>query len=90
MSSFGQIQFKLVKKMLRKCALGHEIKQGQHLQSIYYNGLTAQLPKGPHGKSRNFSIEIGHIKQMVHQFQIEDCARQHLPQLGKIKARATT
>ncbi|MEE8584837.1 MAG: hypothetical protein V3T83_08300 [Acidobacteriota bacterium] len=90
MASTGQIQFKLVKKMLENCAKGYSMNPQTHRIWVYYDGREASLPKGPHGKRRNRSIEIGHIRHMVHHFQIEECASQHLPQLGKIKPKAAT
>jgi len=81
MTSTGQIPFKSVLKMLKKCADGFQLKPKKHLNWISYDGNTATLPMGPHGVRTNFSIEIGHVRNMVRKFGISNCAKKILPQL---------
>lgn len=81
MVSTGQVPFKSIRKMLDECAPGHKIKVKKHKTWVYFGKKKAFLPKGPHGAKRSYSLEIGHIRNMVRQFEIEKCAKEQLPQL---------
>lgn len=81
MSCFGVVRLKQVLAMLEDCAPGFAIKQRPHNYCVTYRGRSfPRLPRGAHG-SKNPEIETGHIKQMARQLGIEQCAKDHLPQL---------
>jgi len=69
--------------MLEDCAPGHTVVARVHNYVVHYNGRSfPRLPLGAHGKRDNPSIEMGHVKQMVRQLELEtDCVKSHLPQL---------
>jgi len=76
----GQVKFKKIKKMLRKCAEGHAIEEKKHTMWVRYRGKKFHLPQGQHGKKTE--IEMGHIRGLVSQLGIDPgCAEQYLPQL---------
>jgi hypothetical protein len=83
MSSFGQVALKDIWKMLDDCAPGHTRKAREHNHLIQFAGRAfPSLPLGKHGKRENPRIEVGHVKQMVRQLEIDqDCVKGHLPQL---------
>lgn len=70
-----QVAFKKVKKILKKCASGYELKQYPHYIAVLYQRKTAYLPKGGHGRQGNHQIEVGHIRKMARTLDIEDCAK---------------
>lgn len=72
--------------MLDHCAPGHTRKAREHNYAIYYQRRSyPTLPLGKHGKRENPAIEVGHIRQMVRQLELDiDCVKKMLPQL-KIK-----
>lgn len=84
MTSRGEIPLKRVWEMLERCAPGHTVVTRVHYHLIRYRERSyPALPLGKHGKRENPPIEIGHIRKMVRQLEIDpDCARQALPQLG--------
>jgi hypothetical protein len=72
MSSFGQVEDRLVWDMLNACAPGHTIKEYTHTYCVMYNGKTyPRLPK-------KRQIDVGHIKKMCRHPGILDCAKKHL------------
>ena len=82
MATRGQVSFKRVLKMLRKCAPEHEMEDKTHLRWIRYRGKCVRISRGPHGAGDNYEIKIGQAKGIVTQLEIDsDCARKHLPQL---------
>ena len=83
MVGHGQIRLKKVWRMLSKCAPGYDRKQHTHNWRVTYQGKTYyRLPLGAHGRRTNAEIELGHVKNMVRFFGIEDCAKSALPQLS--------
>ena len=78
----GTIPLKKIWKMLDNCAPGWKKKKKIHNWSVLYNGRTyPRLPLGEHGTRPTPPIEIGHVRQMVRFFEIEDCARGKIPAL---------
>ena len=69
--------------MLDKCAPGHTVKSREHNFVVYYLDRSfPSLPRGRHGKRDNPSIQIGHVKQLVKQLELDlECVKQLLPQL---------
>lgn len=84
MATTGLIPLKKVWAMLEKCAPGFTAEPREHNFLVTFNGHSfPSLPRGPHGKRENPSIEKGHIRQMIRQLKIDNfCAKKHLPQLG--------
>ena len=82
MVSSGTIKWKSIKKMLKDCAPGHKIAEGDHYYRITYKDRTYRsFPKGTHGKS-NPEIERGHVRKLVRFLKIKyDCAKKALPAL---------
>lgn len=79
----GTIPLKKIWKMLDNCAPGWAKKKNQHNWSVLYNGRTyPRVPLGEHGARHNPSIQIGHVRQMVRFFEIEDCARKQIQALN--------
>lgn len=68
--------------MLDRCAPGHTRKAREHNYAVYYEGRSyPTLPLGKHGKRENPSIEVGHVRQLIRQLQLElDCVKRVLPQ----------
>ncbi len=61
--------------MLDDCAPGYTKKEREHNWCVTYNKVPfPRLPRGPHGRRENPEVQIGHLRQMVRLFQIEDCA----------------
>lgn len=82
MTSKGQIAFKAILKMLEECAPGFTIESKTHNFVVRFNRLTyPRLPRGPHGKRKDFPIQIGHIRNLVRTFEIQECAERVLEQL---------
>jgi len=73
-----QVVFKRVVEILKKCACGYELKQHSHHLAVLYQGKTAYLPKGGHGRTGNHQIEIGHVRKMARTLGIVDCARAYV------------
>lgn len=87
MGSRGQIRLKNIWKMLRKCAEGFERAEKTHHHEVRFGDRAYGLPKGKHGSKNLAEIEIGHVRHLIRVLEIdEDCARTHLPQLGKKKS----
>lgn len=82
MTSFGLVKFKLIERMLRRCAEGFTIEAKKHRYWVRWKGRTYRaLPQGQHGKKTE--IEIGHIRAMVRHLQIDlDCAKREIPALA--------
>jgi hypothetical protein len=74
----GQIPWKAVRKMLDVCEDGWRYEDKVHKRWLYYRGRRAFLPLGKHGHRRNPEIEVGHIRGLVRQLGIDDCAKQEL------------
>ena len=83
MISFGQAPLREIWAMLDQCAPGHTRKARVHNYCIYYRDRSfPRLPLGEHGKRTNPAIELGHVRQMVRQLQLDpDCVQRSLPQL---------
>lgn len=72
MSSFGQVPFDKVLKMLGACANGFSLREYLHSYCIRFNGKTyPSLPK------KN-QIDRGHVKKMARHLGIMDCAASFL------------
>ncbi len=84
MSSFTIVRFKDIRRMLGECAPGAGIEKKKHRHWVRYGGKTYRgLPLGRHGKRENPEIEIGHVRQLIRYFGIdEDGARQAIPALS--------
>lgn len=69
--------------MLDNCAPGHTRKAREHNYVVNYGQRSfPSLPLGKHGKRENPSIQVGHVRHMVRQLQIDvDCVKRLLPQL---------
>jgi len=81
MSSFGTITLKKIWKMLKECAPGYTKEERDHNWLVRYDGKSFHnLPKGPHKRAKA-EIEIGHVRQLVRLFEIEDCASTEIPAL---------
>lgn len=79
MASRGQVRWKDISRMLDVCAAGWTCEIKTHRRWVYYGGLKFTLPLGKHGKGRaNAEIEIGHVRALVRQFDILDCAKSKL------------
>lgn len=65
-------------RMLEECAPGHVRRPSKHVWIVRYDGRTAVVPLGPHGRRVDPDIETGHIRSLVRAFGIESCARQIL------------
>lgn len=83
MSSSGMVSLQEIWEMLDHCAPGWAKKEREHNFAITYNGKTfPSLPRGKHGKrGGNTLIQIGHVKNMVRLFGIEECAATHIERL---------
>ncbi len=85
MASRGTVRSGLVWAMLDECAPGHTKRPTKHNMWIMYNGKTHhRFPLGGHGKRQGgnrYSVEFGHVRQLVRLFEIEECAKKHFNQL---------
>jgi integrase len=67
--------------------LGHSTSQmtshaSAHLSPAHLAGAADRsLPVGPHGKRHNPAIQVGHVKNMVKHFGIEECAKGQIERL---------
>ena len=70
--------------MLEQCARGARIEAKKHRNWVYYDSkIFRGLPLGRHGKRNNPEIEIGHVRQLIRYFEIDEaCARKAIPALG--------
>ncbi len=69
--------------MLDSCAAGYTRRQTNHHWVIRYQGkVYPGFPLGEHGKRTNVNIQIGHVRHVARLFEIDDCAKRHLPQLA--------
>ncbi len=60
--------------MLDDCAPGYTKKAREHNWLVTYGKVSyPSLPRGGHGRRENPSIQIGHVRNMVRQFGIQDC-----------------
>jgi len=82
LSSFGTVGLQQIWEMLDDCAPGYTRKARQHDWYIRW-GAKAYFgfPLGPHGRRKNPGIQVGHVKQLVRQFDIRECAARHFPDL---------
>jgi hypothetical protein len=83
MTSSGQVKRKALLKMLKHCAPEFRIQEGIHNDTVVWRDKEfAGLPRGTHGKRRQsgrVEIEIGHVRQLVSQLEIEpECAQKIL------------
>ncbi|MEO8602667.1 MAG: hypothetical protein ABI629_08830 [bacterium] len=87
MSSFGTVGLLDIWTMLEACAPKYSKKAREHNWLITWQERSYwSLPRGDHGTRTNPDIQLGHVRNMIRQLQInEECAQQHLPQLRKKK-----
>ena len=67
--------------MLDQCAPGWTMKEGDHYYRVMWKGRTyPALSKGDHNKKQGRGeVEVGHIRQMIKQLEIDmECAKKHL------------
>ena len=82
MTSKGTVRLAAIWKMLDRCAPGWKKKERPHNWVVLFAGRSyPRLPLGEHGARHNPSIQIGHVRNMVRFFGIEDCARGQIPAL---------
>lgn len=82
MSSSGTIPLKSIWSMLDHCAQGYTAQEGKHHWIVRFNGKTFRtLPLGPHGRRVNPPTQIGHVRNLVRFFEIEECAKRHIEAL---------
>jgi hypothetical protein len=82
MTSKGQIAFKAILKMLEECAPGFSMMPRTHNFVVTYRDRTYhRLPRGPHGKRKNFPVQMGHVRNLVRTLEIHECAQRVLEQL---------
>ena len=69
-------------RMLDTCLPGWTRRATNHHHRIECAGQQTypSLPLGDHGHRRDAEIKAGHVRNMVRHFNIESCAREHLPQ----------
>lgn len=70
-----QVVFKKVLKILNECARGYELRRHPHFIAVSYNGKTAYLPKGGHGRKGDHEIEVGYVRRMARALGILECAK---------------
>lgn len=75
------IPLKRVWDMLTVCAPGWMKRQTAHHHRISLpdGRIYPSLPLGDHGHRREAQVQAGHIRNMVRQLGIEECARCELP-----------
>lgn len=73
-----QVVFKKVVTLLEDCAHGYDLRQDAHSIAVLYQGKTAYLPKGGHGRKGNHQIEVGHVRKMARTLGIVDCAQAYV------------
>jgi hypothetical protein len=74
-ASLGTIPLADIWAMLDHCAKGYTKQRKKHHWWVYFNDKSFRsLPLGKHGKGTHVSIEVGHVRQMVRLFGIEECA----------------
>lgn len=73
--------------MLKECAPGYTKEKGEHKWIIRFKDKEyMDIPLGAHGKKTGQAeIERGVVRSLVRHFDIEECAHQELPILGKLK-----
>ncbi|MBI5486271.1 MAG: hypothetical protein HY905_02945 [Deltaproteobacteria bacterium] len=82
MPSSGTVALLAIWAMLDACAPGHTRRQRVHNWLIRWGDRAyPRLPVGEHGRRQNPEIEVGHVKQMVRLFGIEECAKRFLERL---------
>lgn len=89
MGSYGEASLKKIWGMLDRCASGWIKTETDHYFCITWKAKTyPSFPKGKHGsknkgqKQAQASVEVGHIRHMVRQLEIDEkCAKKHLPVL---------
>lgn len=66
--------------MLAACAPGYVPKSDKKNETwrVMFNGKTGRLPTGDHGRRDNPETFIGHVRQMVRNLGIEECASKHI------------
>ena len=61
-------------RMLKDCAPESTVRLGTHRYVAKYNGKACHFPKG------SSTLEVGHLKKIVSQLEIDlDCAGRHFP-----------
>jgi len=83
MASKGMISSRSFFEMMDNCAKGYQAETKKHYVWISFREKTyCTLPSGPHQRSGNYEIQIGHIRKAIRFLGIDPtCAKRHLPQL---------
>lgn len=82
------VRLEAVFAMLDDCAPGYSKTEGDHYWLIRHadgKKIFPTLPTGKHGAGRP-DAEIGHVRQLVRLFDIQNCAAKHFPGLIRKKA----
>ena len=67
----ASVSLKNVLKMLDDCAPGYTVRLATHSRVVQYQGKTfRKLPKFG-------EIELGHLRSMIRQLGIKECAAKH-------------
>lgn len=69
-------------EMLDACAPGWTRRSTDHKHRIFLKDgrIYPSLPLGEHGHRRDAEVKAGHIRNLARQFDIEKCAKEHLPE----------
>jgi hypothetical protein len=71
----GVIDLAEVWSMLDHCAPGHTRSATTHYWCIRFGGKTyPSFPLGAHGRRKNPTVQVGHVRAMVRQLGISACA----------------
>lgn len=69
--------------MLEHCLPGHTRRKTDHHWQIRYEGrVYPTFPLGRHGRRENVDVQTGHVRRLVRFFDIADCAKERLPNIG--------
>jgi hypothetical protein len=83
--SSGVVQLTVIWAMLDVCAPGYTTLEHDHSWDICWETFRfPRLPLGRHGRSRQTGraeVQPGHVRQLVRQFGIVECAKKLIPAL---------
>jgi hypothetical protein len=81
-SASTYIELDRIWKMLDACLPGWYLRTTDHRHRIFCTGrpIYPGLPVGEHGHRRNAEIKGGHVRNMARHFNIEDCAKEAIPE----------